>query len=98
VEGPQPTLDPKVVEELRPMMRAVVTQGTATVIDGEGEVLGKTGEAEFAGGSHAWFAGYRGDLAFATLVVRGGDSNNAVGVTRDFFAGLPPGYAVGARS
>lgn len=98
VEGPQPTLDPKVVEELRPMMRAVVTQGTATVIDGEGEVLGKTGEAEFAGGSHAWFAGYRGDLAFATLVVRGGDSNNAVGVTRDFFAGLPPGYAVGTRS
>jgi hypothetical protein len=25
--------------------------------------------------------------------VRGGDSNNAVGVTRDFFSFLPPGYA-----
>lgn len=52
-------------------------------------VYGKTGEAEFAGGSYAWFAGYRGDIAFATLVVGGGDSNNAVAVTRDFFAGLP---------
>ena len=29
-----------------------------------------------------------------TLVVGGGDSNNAVAVTRDFFAGLGPGYAV----
>ena len=27
---------------------------------GLGDVHGKTGEAEFAGGSHAWFAGYRG--------------------------------------
>jgi cell division protein FtsI/penicillin-binding protein 2 len=98
VTGPQPTLDPAVVAELRPMMRAVVQQGTGTVISGQGDVLGKTGEAEFDGGSHAWFAGYRGDLAFATLVVRGGDSNNAVGVTRDFFAGLPPGYYSGARS
>ena len=52
-------------------------------------MYGKTGEAEFAGGSHAWFAGYRGDLAFATLVVGGGDSTNAVAVTRDFLAALP---------
>ncbi|GAB89338.1 penicillin-binding transpeptidase domain-containing protein [Gordonia rhizosphera] len=98
VEGPRPTLAPGVAAELRPMMRAVVTQGTGTVIASMGDVLGKTGEAEFDGGSHAWFAGYRGDLAFATLVVRGGDSNNAVGVTRDFFSFLPPGYATGARS
>ncbi len=96
VEGVTPPMPAGVVEQLRPMMRAVVTSGTATTIDGEGEVFGKTGEAEFDGGSHAWFAGYRGDLAFATLVVRGGDSNNAVGVTRDFFSFLPPGYAVAA--
>ncbi|MBD0861273.1 penicillin-binding transpeptidase domain-containing protein [Gordonia sp. zg691] len=94
VEGPTPTMAPEVYEQLRPMMRAVITSGTASVIDGQGAVFGKTGEAEFAGGSHAWFAGYRGDLAFATLVVRGGDSNNAVAVTRDFFGGLGPGYAV----
>lgn len=98
VTGPQPALSPGVVAELRPMMRAVVTEGTGTAISGQGNVLGKTGEAEFDGGSHAWFAGYRGDIAFATLVVRGGDSNNAVGVTRDFFSFLPPGYATGAAS
>ncbi|MFT4042061.1 MAG: penicillin-binding transpeptidase domain-containing protein [Gordonia sp. (in: high G+C Gram-positive bacteria)] len=93
VTGPTPTLEPGVIAQLRPMMRAVVTSGTGTTIAAEGEIYGKTGEAEFDGGSHAWFAGYRGNLAFATLVVRGGDSNNAVGVTRDFFQFLPPGYA-----
>ncbi len=87
--GGKPALDPVVFTELRSMMRAVVTGGTATLINGMGEVYGKTGEAEFAGGSHAWFAGYRGDLAFATLVVGGGDSTNAVAVTRDFLAALP---------
>ncbi|NMN99789.1 penicillin-binding transpeptidase domain-containing protein [Gordonia sp. TBRC 11910] len=88
VEGPQPTIAPGVIEQLRTMMRAVVTEGTATVIAGQGAVYGKTGEAEFAGGSHAWFAGYRGDLAFATLLVGGGDSTNAVAVTRDFLSML----------
>lgn len=94
VTGPSAALTPEVVDQLRPMMREVVTSGTATTIAGQGEVFGKTGEAEFDGGSHAWFAGYRGDLAFATLVVRGGDSNNAVGVTRDLFSFLPDGYGV----
>ncbi|MEZ5211819.1 penicillin-binding transpeptidase domain-containing protein [Gordonia sp. (in: high G+C Gram-positive bacteria)] len=92
VVGPRPTLDAKVYDQLRPMMRAVVTEGTATSIAGSGPVFGKTGEAEVDGGSHAWFAGYRGDLAFATLIVLGGDSTNAVNVTRDFFNLLPPGY------
>ena len=31
------------------------------------------------------FVGYRGDLAFATLVVLGGSSDNAVAVTKEFF-------------
>ncbi len=88
VEGPHPTIAPGVIDQLRGMMRAVVTEGTATVIAGQGEVYGKTGEAEFNGGSHAWFAGYRGDLAFATLLVGGGDSTNAVAVTRDFMSTL----------
>ena len=97
VTGPTPALEPGVVDKLRPMMRAVVTEGTGTTIAEQGEIYGKTGEAEFDGGSHAWFAGYRGDLAFATLVVRGADSNNAVAVTRDFFNFLPPGYATATR-
>ncbi|MFP3966267.1 penicillin-binding transpeptidase domain-containing protein [Actinomadura fulvescens] len=43
---------------LRSMMRAVVTEGTAEVGSGEP--------------SHAWFVGYRGDLAFSVLVQGGG--------------------------
>ncbi|MFT3899810.1 MAG: penicillin-binding transpeptidase domain-containing protein [Gordonia sp. (in: high G+C Gram-positive bacteria)] len=97
VSGPRPEVDPKIYNELKPMMRAVVTEGTGTVVNGMGPIFAKTGEAEYAGGSHAWFAGFRGDLAFATLIVGGGDSTHAVGVTRDFFASLPAGYGLGAR-
>ena len=74
------------------MMRLVVTSGTAERVEDQGEVYGKTGEAEVDGGSHAWFVGYRGNLAFATLVVRGGSSDNAVAVTRDMLTALPEGY------
>ncbi|MFT4087422.1 MAG: penicillin-binding transpeptidase domain-containing protein [Gordonia sp. (in: high G+C Gram-positive bacteria)] len=91
VDGPRPELKPEVFAQLRTMMRAVVTEGTATTIAGSGPVFGKTGEAEVNGGSHAWFAGFRGDIAFATLIVLGGDSTNAVNVTRDFFTLLPQG-------
>ncbi|WP_280255332.1 penicillin-binding transpeptidase domain-containing protein [Nocardia wallacei] len=93
VDGDRPALSPKVAEGLRMMMRKVVTGGTAERIADQGEVYGKTGEAEVEGGSHSWFIGYRGDLAFATLLVRGGSSDNAVAVTRDMLAALPPGTA-----
>lgn len=92
VKGERPPIDPAVVDGLRSMMRLVVTGGTAERIRDQGEVYGKTGEAEVEGGSHSWFVGYRGDIAFATLLVKGGSSDNAVAVTRDMFAALPPGY------
>ncbi|MBF6173850.1 penicillin-binding transpeptidase domain-containing protein [Nocardia blacklockiae] len=93
VEGERPPLSPQVAEGLRMMMRKVVTGGTAERIADQGEVYGKTGEAEVEGGSHSWFIGYRGDMAFATLLVRGGSSDHAVAVTRDMLAALPPGTA-----
>ncbi|MGC0363506.1 cell division protein FtsI/penicillin-binding protein 2 [Rhodococcus sp. 27YEA15] len=92
VDGAGSAITPAMVEGLRSMMRLVVTSGTADRIEDQGEVYGKTGEAEVDGGSHAWFVGYRGDLAFATLVVRGGSSDNAVAVTRDMLTALPEGY------
>ncbi len=92
VTGDRPAIAPEVVDGLRAMMRKVVTGGTAERIRDQGEVYGKTGEAEVEGGSHSWFVGYRGDIAFATLLVKGGSSDNAVAVTRDMFAALPPGY------
>ncbi len=81
------------LEGVRTMMRDVVTRGTATAVAGSGTVLGKTGEAQFGDGtrSHAWFVGYRGDLAFATLIVDGGSSSNAVRVTKAFLDATPAG-------
>ncbi|MBR8740852.1 penicillin-binding transpeptidase domain-containing protein [Nocardiopsis sp. MG754419] len=74
-------------EALRPMMRAVITEGTAEDVDFDGEVFGKTGTAEFGTAedadeddelpSHAWMVGYKGDVAFA-LVVEGGGGGSAV--------------------
>ncbi len=75
------------------MMRLVVTNGTAKDLNGSGDVRGKTGEAEFDGGSHAWFAGYRGDMAFAALIVGGGSLGirgaDAQGHVRPAAARLP---------
>ncbi len=92
VQGDATPISPKMVEALRPMMRLVVTNGTAKEISGCGAVFGKTGEAEFPGGSHSWFAGYRGDLAFAALIVGGGSSEYAVRMTKVMFESLPPDF------
>ncbi|MFV0496152.1 penicillin-binding transpeptidase domain-containing protein [Mycobacterium sp.] len=92
VSGGKSTITPKMVEALRPMMRLVVTNGTGKAIADCGEVYGKTGEAEFDGGSHSWFAGYRGDLAFAALIVGGGSSEYAVRMTKVMFDSLPPDF------
>ncbi|WP_343709769.1 penicillin-binding transpeptidase domain-containing protein [Mycobacterium sp.] len=92
ITGDTTPISEKMIEGLRPMMRLVVTNGTGKEIAGCGEVYAKTGEAEFPGGSHAWFAGYRGDLAFASLIVGGGSSEYAVRMTKFFFDAMPPGY------
>ncbi|MFR9751880.1 penicillin-binding transpeptidase domain-containing protein [Nocardia sp. 004] len=91
-DGDRSGIASDVLEGVRLMMRSVVTGGTAGRIADQGEVYGKTGEAETEGGSHSWFVGFRGDLAFATLLVEGGSSDNAVEVTRTMFAALPAGY------
>jgi cell division protein FtsI/penicillin-binding protein 2 len=69
---PRP-LEPAVAAALRDMMRAVVTGGTGTKANVPGApVSGKTGTAEFGNDvppkTHAWFIGFRGNLAFAVLV------------------------------
>jgi len=64
----------------------VVTEGTATTLEGLGDVRGKTGTAQFGDGthSHGWFAGYRGDLAFAVLITDTSGSGVAVQATARF--------------
>ncbi|EWM16422.1 penicillin-binding transpeptidase domain-containing protein [Kutzneria sp. 744] len=81
----QPVPGP-VLDSMRQMMRAVVTDGTAKAIRDIPDVAGKTGTAEFGDGknSHGWFVGYRGDLAFAVLLVGAGTSSPAVVVGGNF--------------
>ena len=92
ITGNRGQIPPQILDGLRDMMRLVVTNGTAEDLSEAGDVRGKTGEAEFDGGSHSWFAGYRGDMAFAALIVGGGSSEWAVRMCRDMLDGLPPDY------
>lgn len=64
-----------VLAGLRAMMRDVATRGTAAHAGLPPGTAGKTGTAEYDanGHTHAWFIGYRGDLAFAVFVEHGGD-------------------------
>lgn len=85
-------LSPAAAEALPQMMRQVVTEGTATALNGLGDVHGKTGTAEYSPtGSHGWFVGYRGDLAFAVLVVDAGSSGPAVEAAGRFLSAAAPG-------
>jgi transpeptidase family protein/MecA-like transpeptidase family protein len=79
-----------VIRSLRTMMRDVVTSGRAKGLAGYGQVFGKTGTAEVGGGgpAHGWFAGYRGDTAFAVLVEGGDTSAVAVEVSGRFLGAL----------
>jgi hypothetical protein len=69
-------LNPAVDANLQAMMTAVVTSGTAASAHLPAGTAGKTGTAEYGTGAkpptHAWFIGYRGDLAFAVIVEGGG--------------------------
>jgi len=69
-------LDPAVVASLQEFTGRVVAAGTASGAGLPAGTHGKTGTAEFGSGNppptHAWFVGYRDDLAFAVLVPNGG--------------------------
>jgi cell division protein FtsI/penicillin-binding protein 2 len=89
--GPAAPMPREVADAVRVMMREVVTQGTAKTLAGQGQLYGKTGTAEDnPGGAHGWFVGFRGDLAFATLVVAAGSSAPALDVSARFLSALSP--------
>jgi cell division protein FtsI/penicillin-binding protein 2 len=79
------------VTALKTMMREVVTGGTATALGDVpgGPVYCKTGTAQFddndPNASHAWTIGWRGDIAFAVFVEKGGSSTStAVPIVEKF--------------
>jgi cell division protein FtsI/penicillin-binding protein 2 len=91
-EAPEP-LDGGVAATLRALMRQVVTEGTAAPAGLPAKVGGKTGTAEFGTGdplpTHAWFIGFRGDLAFSVVVEGGGVGGKvAAPVAARFLRGL----------
>ncbi|HZD37499.1 MAG TPA: penicillin-binding transpeptidase domain-containing protein [Actinomycetes bacterium] len=87
-------LDPAVASTLRELMRQVVTSGTAAGAGLPAGVSGKTGTAEFGSGddppTHAWFIGFRNDLAVAVVVERGGVGGEvAAPIAARFFRSIP---------
>lgn len=71
-------------ERLRDMMRAVVTDGSATFLgDLDGETMAKTGTAEFGDepplDTHAWMIAIHGDLAVAAFVEVGESGSRTAG-------------------
>jgi cell division protein FtsI/penicillin-binding protein 2 len=88
-------LNPAVIAALRTLMRQVVVEGTGKAAAAPGApVSGKTGTAEFGSKpplpTHAWFVGYRGDIAVAVIVEGGGVGGQvAAPIVGAFFKQLP---------
>ncbi len=88
-------LKPTTVSDLKAMMRAVTTSGTAAKrMAGTpgGPVYAKTGTAQYDDNpdhTHAWFIGYQGDIAFASLVLDGGAGATAAApIAKDFLTAM----------
>ncbi|MBG0822967.1 cell division protein FtsI [Planomonospora sp. ID91781] len=82
-----------VVGPMHRMMSAVVTKGTAEGAGLPAGTRGKTGTAEYGPQddlkTHAWFIGFRGDLAFAVIVEEGaGGGTDAAPVAAAFLRAL----------
>jgi len=95
-DPPDPGLTPHMVAAphtltaLRQLMRGTVAKGAARAANLAGTaVYGQVGTAPESPGSHRWahwFVGYRGNVAFAVLVVTGSASASAVPLGAAFLA------------
>ncbi|GAA3091287.1 penicillin-binding transpeptidase domain-containing protein [Streptomyces rectiviolaceus] len=83
----------EVVTELRELMRATVTDGTASVLaDLPGEIGAKTGTAEVSDDvpNNGWFVAHRGNVAVACVVEKGVTGGGSAGpVVRSLLGAVP---------
>ena len=85
------------LDELRILMRSVITSGTGTALAAvPGEPIGKSGTAEFGTAdppkTHAWFIAARDDVAVAVLVEEGTSGGEiAAPIAASFLTALPLG-------
>ncbi|WP_460793993.1 penicillin-binding transpeptidase domain-containing protein, partial [Nocardioides pacificus] len=82
--APEQPLTPGETRDLRAMLRAVVTEGSGSFLaDVPGEVIAKTGTAEYGSGTplptHTWMVAARGDLAVAVFVETGQSGSQTSG-------------------
>lgn len=79
VDKQPPAIPAAATQGVQTFMEAVVASGTGAGLAGYGDTHAKTGTAEFQADdgsihAHAWTMGFRGDMAFAALIVGGEDS------------------------
>jgi len=92
-EAQPQALPEEVMSSVHQMMSAVITKGTAKDAGLPRGTRGKTGTAEYGEQgdlkTHAWFMGFRGEVAFA-VIVEGGSGGGAVAapVAADFLRAL----------
>ncbi len=96
IDSPAPPRSALSRSGIRVLMRAVVTDGTARVLQDAGEVYAKTGTADFTDPkgqvhAHAWTVGFRGDLAFSVLIVAGDTSKRTNLIADAFLKSVPAG-------
>ncbi|MEO6204086.1 MAG: penicillin-binding transpeptidase domain-containing protein [Mycobacteriales bacterium] len=96
VSGPAPSnvVTSRILPDLRRMMRAVVSGGTAASAGLPAGTAGKTGTAQYGTTvplpTHAWFTGYQDDLAFCVYVQDGSSGGRvAAPLAARFLRALP---------
>lgn len=94
VDRPVVPRSPAAVAGVRTLLRSVVTDGTGSVLQDAGQVFAKTGTADYidttgVDRAHAWTVGYRGDIAFAVLIVAGTSSTRTTAIADRFLKSIP---------
>ncbi len=94
VDKQPPEISAAANQGVQTFMAAVVASGTGAGLAGYGDTHAKTGTAEFQADdgtihAHAWTVGYRGDMAFAAMIIGGEDSAMTNRIAAKLLATVP---------